>query len=98
MGHQPCVSACTYIPDVESEVMVCAIRDGVDLPNVKPGLAFHGGDLAKLYTMSVFVDATPPILMFWIRFSEDASCDSSLSLSLFPLLRRMRFEWTRMHA
>ncbi len=36
-GGTQCVSSCTFLPKVESSFMVCAIQDGVDLVNVKPG-------------------------------------------------------------
>jgi hypothetical protein len=47
---KPCVSSCTFIPEVEPKMMICAIEDDVDLATVKPGSADINGDLAKLYT------------------------------------------------
>ncbi len=50
-GGTQCVSPCTFLPNVESSVMVCAIKDGVDLVNVKPGLPFPTeGDFGVRYT------------------------------------------------
>ena len=46
-GLKACVSACTFIPEVELKFMICAIEDDVDLANVKPGL---DGEFGKLYT------------------------------------------------
>ena len=51
-GANPCVSPCTFEPQIES-LMICAIEDGVDLANVKPGLATdptEPGDFMELYT------------------------------------------------
>ncbi len=53
-GHKACVSACTFIPEVEPKQMICAIEEDVDLANVKPGLPsddYVNGDFGKLYTM-----------------------------------------------
>jgi hypothetical protein len=47
-GQKPCVSSCTFIPEVEATMMICAIDDVVDLANMKPG--FANGDIGKLYT------------------------------------------------
>jgi hypothetical protein len=52
-GQKPCVSSCTFIPEVEPKMMICAIDDNVDLANVKPGLRGEGyvnGDFGILYT------------------------------------------------
>ena len=50
-GGTQCVSPCTFLPKVESKFMVCAIRDDVDLVNVKPGLPVEAeGDFGVLYT------------------------------------------------
>jgi hypothetical protein len=48
VGHKACLSPCTFLPEVEPKMMICAIEDGVDLPKVKPGDV--SGDLVKLYT------------------------------------------------
>jgi hypothetical protein len=45
-----CVSSCTFIPEVEPKMLVCAVEDDVDLANVKPGGAQVHGDFGKLYT------------------------------------------------
>jgi hypothetical protein len=45
-----CVSACIFMPEVESKMMICAVEDDVDLANVKPGGNDVKGDLGKLYT------------------------------------------------
>ena len=44
MGSKACVSACTFIPEVELKFMICAIENDVDLANVKPGDAIAKGD------------------------------------------------------
>ncbi len=49
LGHKACVSACTCLPEVEPQMMICAIEDDVDLANVTPGVSIDG-DLGKLYT------------------------------------------------
>jgi hypothetical protein len=53
-GGTHCVSPCTFLPNVESSIMVCAIKDGVDLANVKPGKpglrSQAEGDFGELYT------------------------------------------------
>ncbi len=49
-GLQACVSSCTFIPEVEPNMMICAIEDDVDLANVKPGGHNGNGDNGKLYT------------------------------------------------
>jgi hypothetical protein len=49
-GQKPCVSSCTFIPEVEPKMTICAIDDDVDLANVKPGSPAVDGDLGKLYT------------------------------------------------
>ena len=49
-GHKACVSPCTFLPDVEPKMMVCAIEDDVDLANVTPGGSWVNGDFVKLYT------------------------------------------------
>ena len=49
-GIKACVSSCTYIPVVEPNVMICAIKDDVDLVTVKPGvLREKNGSFAILY-------------------------------------------------
>ncbi len=48
-GQKECVSSCTYIPEVEPKMMICAIEDDVDLATMKPGQT-EDGDMAKLYT------------------------------------------------
>jgi hypothetical protein len=50
MGNKACVSSCTFIPEVEVTMMICAIEDDVDLANVKPGGSAVHGDLGKHYT------------------------------------------------
>jgi hypothetical protein len=51
LGSIQCVSPCTFLPKVESNHMVCAIEDDVDLVNVKPGPPYPAeGDLGVLYT------------------------------------------------
>jgi hypothetical protein len=50
LGNKACVSSCTFIPEVEAAMMICAIEDDVDLANVKPGGAQVNGNLGKLYT------------------------------------------------
>ncbi len=47
MGHKACVSSCTFIPEVEPKMMICAIEDDVDLATMKPGSLV---DFGKLYT------------------------------------------------
>jgi hypothetical protein len=51
-GRKACVSPCTFLPEVEPEMTVCAIEDGVDLATVKSGMAMAiaHGDLGKFYT------------------------------------------------
>ena len=49
-GNKACVSSCTFIPKVEPNMMICAIKDEVDLANVKPGGPILNGDMSKLYT------------------------------------------------
>jgi hypothetical protein len=52
-GVNPCVSPCTFVPEVDPTFMICAIEDGVDLANVRPGLATalsEPGNLFELYT------------------------------------------------
>ena len=50
-GGTQCVSPCTFLPQVESSFMVCAIKDDVDLVNVNPGPPHPAkGDLGVLYT------------------------------------------------
>jgi hypothetical protein len=49
-GLQACVSSCTFIPEVEPNMMICAIEDDTDLANVKPGGSNVNGDLGKRYT------------------------------------------------
>ncbi len=49
-GGTQCMSPCTFLPKVESSNMVCAIKDGVDLFNVKPGSPVMGGDFGVRYT------------------------------------------------
>ena len=49
-GQKACVSSCTFIPEVEATMMICAIEDDVDLAKVKPGGVEVNGDLGKLYT------------------------------------------------
>ncbi len=48
-GAKACVSSCTFIPEVEPKLMICAIEDDVDLATVKPS-AKGNGDFGKLYT------------------------------------------------
>jgi hypothetical protein len=50
LGNKACVSSCTFIPEVEATMMICAIEDDVDLANVKPGADSVKGDMGKLYT------------------------------------------------
>jgi hypothetical protein len=52
-GVNPCVSPCTFVPEVDNTFMICAIKDNVNLANVKPGLATdqkEPGDYMLLYT------------------------------------------------
>jgi hypothetical protein len=51
-GHRACVSSCTFIPEFEATMMICAIDDDVDLANVKPGEANATRDISfgELYT------------------------------------------------
>ena len=49
-GYKACVSSCTFIPEVEPKMLICAIDDDVDLANVKLGGNQINGDLGKLYT------------------------------------------------
>jgi hypothetical protein len=52
-GTNPCVSPCTFVPEVDSTFMICAIKYDVDLANVKPGLATslsEPGNFMELYT------------------------------------------------
>ncbi len=61
LGSTQCVSPCTFLPEVEARVMVCAIKDGVDLVNVKPGPPYPTeGDFGVLYTWCV-------VLVFVLR-------------------------------
>ena len=48
-GPKACVSACTFIPEVDLKFMICAIEADVDLANVKPGNSIANGDMGKLY-------------------------------------------------
>jgi hypothetical protein len=50
LGPKACLSPCTFLPEVEPQVMVCAIEDDVDLATVKSGISIVHGDLGKLYT------------------------------------------------
>jgi hypothetical protein len=50
VGHKACVSSCTFIPEVEPKMMICAVDNDVDLATVKPGGAMYDGDLGKIYT------------------------------------------------
>ena len=50
IGYKACISACTFIPEVELKFMICAIEDDVGFANVKPGGNDVNGDLGKLYT------------------------------------------------
>ena len=52
-GANPCVSPCTFVPEVDSTFMICAIKAEVDLAKVKSGLATsltEPGDFMELYT------------------------------------------------
>jgi hypothetical protein len=52
-GPKACVSSCTFIPEVELKMMLCAIEEDVDLANVKPGLPsddYVNGAFGILYT------------------------------------------------
>jgi hypothetical protein len=52
-GDKPCVSPCTFVPEVDFSHLICAIGEDVELANVIPGGDFDGdldGDLMKLYT------------------------------------------------
>ncbi len=49
-GHKACVSPCTFLPEVEPKIMICAIEDDVDLANVRPGAANANGNFGELYT------------------------------------------------
>ncbi len=67
LGQKPCVSSCTFIPEVELKMMLCAIDDDVDLANVKPGLGNDAnGDFGKLYTWCSVVHI--PLCYFEIVF------------------------------
>jgi hypothetical protein len=49
-GYKACVSSCTFFPEVEPKMTICAIEDYVDLANVKPGANNVKGDFGTLYT------------------------------------------------
>jgi hypothetical protein len=49
-GHKACVSSCTFIPEVEPKMMICAIEDGADLANVKPNESLLIGVSVQNYT------------------------------------------------
>jgi hypothetical protein len=52
-GDNPCVSPCTFVPEVDVTNMICAIKDDVDLANVKPGVPTSlskPGNFLELYT------------------------------------------------
>jgi hypothetical protein len=53
-GGSACISPCTYVPHVDPSVLICAIKDNVDLEYVIPGLASatNPGDFMELYTWS----------------------------------------------
>ncbi len=64
VGNKACLSSCTFIPEVEPKMMVCAIGDD-GLANLKPGAGNDGnGDLGKLYTWCSVVHTS---LLFWMR-------------------------------
>ncbi len=66
-GQKPCVSSCTFIPEVEPKMMLCAIDDDVDLANVKPGFGNDAtGDFGKFYTWCSVVHI--PLCYFEIVF------------------------------
>jgi hypothetical protein len=50
LGNKACASSCTFIPEVEAAMMICAIEDDVDLANVISGGSHVNGHLGKLYT------------------------------------------------
>jgi hypothetical protein len=49
-GPKACVSSCSFIPEVEPTMMICAIEDDVDLANVTSGGYTVNGDFGKFYT------------------------------------------------
>ena len=49
-GQKACSSSCTFLPEVEPKMMICAIEDDVDLANVKLGGNNVNGDFGKTYT------------------------------------------------
>ena len=54
-GGSACISPCTYVPHADPSILICAIKDEVDLAYVKPGLASsvtNPGDFMELYTWS----------------------------------------------
>jgi hypothetical protein len=81
-GFQACVSSCTFIPEVEPNMMICAIKNDTDLANVKPG-----GDLGKRYTWCSVVQtffavlslcsstSFPAQMILTIQHRCDCSCD-----------------------
>jgi hypothetical protein len=50
LGLQACLSSCTFIPEVDPKLLICAIEDDVELATVKPGAQNLYGDLFKLFT------------------------------------------------
>jgi hypothetical protein len=49
-GLQACLSPCTFLPEVEPKIMICAVDNDVDLATVKPGSYDVEADFGKLYT------------------------------------------------
>ncbi len=50
VGYKACLSPCTFLPEVEPKMIICAIEDDVDLANVTPGGNMVNGDFGTLYT------------------------------------------------
>jgi hypothetical protein len=49
-GTLPCLSPCTFVPEVETKNMICAIQEGVVLPSAIPGSFHYGGDFGTKFT------------------------------------------------
>ncbi len=81
-GDNPCVSPCTFVPEVDFSRLICAIEYDVDLAIVKPGGVVDleaGGDFMKLYT--------------WFSTYFRAVLNARLWIALTPLLLiNMAFE------
>jgi hypothetical protein len=49
-GTLPCLSPCTFVPEVETKQMICAIQEDLYLPSAIPGNFAYGGDFGTKYT------------------------------------------------